>query len=171
MAVQVMVLGATNRPQDLDEAVLRRFSRRIFCDLPNRQARKQILDVSLVCLTGLSLNTAVLHGKLWAVLFSNQGRSTCGTYPGPRSTFYIQIPNCVSSFQRQNSVQCPLLALVGNHMTQLTLQWVTCRSSSPVRLQLRTSARPRLLTTQKASAAATCASCARQQPCAASGSS
>ena len=64
MCVQVMVLGATNRPQDLDEAVLRRFSRRIFCDLPNRQARKQILDVSLVCLTALSQNTAVLRGKL-----------------------------------------------------------------------------------------------------------
>ena len=52
---QVMVLGATNRPQDLDEAVLRRFSRRIFCDLPNRQARKQILDVSLLLCLQLCL--------------------------------------------------------------------------------------------------------------------
>lgn len=52
-ASQVMVLGATNRPQDLDEAVLRRFSRRIFCDLPNRQARKQILDVSACLLSCL----------------------------------------------------------------------------------------------------------------------
>ena len=55
-----MVLGATNRPQDLDEAVLRRFSRRIFCDLPSRQARKQILDVSLACITRVSYTTAVL---------------------------------------------------------------------------------------------------------------
>ncbi len=55
-----MVLGATNRPQDLDEAVLRRFSRRIFCDLPNRQARKQILDVSLACITRVSYTIAVL---------------------------------------------------------------------------------------------------------------
>ena len=38
------MLGATNRPQDLDEAVLRRFQRRIFCDLPSAKDRSAILE-------------------------------------------------------------------------------------------------------------------------------
>ena len=39
---QVFVMGATNRPWDLDEAMLRRFDKRIHVDLPCERARRQI---------------------------------------------------------------------------------------------------------------------------------
>eukprot|EP00090_Calanus_glacialis_P026495 TRINITY_DN41711_c0_g1_i1.p1 TRINITY_DN41711_c0_g1~~TRINITY_DN41711_c0_g1_i1.p1 ORF type:complete len:610 (-),score=129.72 TRINITY_DN41711_c0_g1_i1:86-1915(-) len=41
---KMLVMGATNRPQDLDDAVLRRFSKRIYVRLPNKEDRLQLLD-------------------------------------------------------------------------------------------------------------------------------
>eukprot|EP00252_Welwitschia_mirabilis_P006536 TRINITY_DN1741_c0_g1_i3.p1 TRINITY_DN1741_c0_g1~~TRINITY_DN1741_c0_g1_i3.p1 ORF type:complete len:906 (-),score=232.97 TRINITY_DN1741_c0_g1_i3:288-3005(-) len=44
---RVLVLAATNRPFDLDEAVIRRFSRRLMVDLPDTENRAKILKVIL----------------------------------------------------------------------------------------------------------------------------
>lgn len=44
---KILVLAATNRPQDLDEAALRRMTRRIYMPLPDLEARKAFIEYKL----------------------------------------------------------------------------------------------------------------------------
>ena len=45
--LNILVLAATNRPQDLDEAALRRLTRRIYLPLPDDPARRAIIEYKL----------------------------------------------------------------------------------------------------------------------------
>jgi len=42
---RILIIGATNRPQELDEAVKRRFQKRLYIPLPNSEARRELIKV------------------------------------------------------------------------------------------------------------------------------
>ena len=44
---QVTVLGATNLPWNLDEALRRRFEKRIYIPLPGEEQREQLFQINL----------------------------------------------------------------------------------------------------------------------------
>ena len=44
---RVVIVGATNRPEELDEAVRRRFVKRIYVPLPDVESRRQLLTMLL----------------------------------------------------------------------------------------------------------------------------
>lgn len=54
-----MVIGATNRPADLDDGVLRRLERRVYVPLPDRATRAALLAITLTA-TVTSLTEAEL---------------------------------------------------------------------------------------------------------------
>lgn len=42
---RILIMGATNRPQELDDAALRRFSKRIYVTLPDHNTRKHLIQM------------------------------------------------------------------------------------------------------------------------------
>jgi len=59
----VMVLAATNRPWDLDEAIRRRLEKRVYIPLPTANGRKNLFNINL---KGIALNSDVDFDSLVA---------------------------------------------------------------------------------------------------------
>lgn len=56
---KIVVMGATNRPQELDEAALRRFTKRIYVSLPDQTTREHLLK-QLLAKQGCRLSDSAL---------------------------------------------------------------------------------------------------------------
>ena len=67
---KVVFIGATNRPWDLDEALLSRFERKVYVPLPDMEARKSIFQIHTtgvemdgISLSGLASRTENFSGR------------------------------------------------------------------------------------------------------------
>ena len=56
---KIMIMGATNKPWDLDDAVISRFQKRIYVPLPDSDARRAIL---MIHLEGADMGGISMHG-------------------------------------------------------------------------------------------------------------
>ena len=56
-----MVLAATNRPWDLDEAIRRRLEKRVYIPLPTAKGRRHLFDINL---KGIALQPSIDFDRL-----------------------------------------------------------------------------------------------------------
>jgi katanin p60 ATPase-containing subunit A1 len=56
-----MVLAATNRPEDIDDALRRRLEKRVYIPLPEPQSRLQMFQINL---KGIELSDNIDYDKL-----------------------------------------------------------------------------------------------------------
>ena len=56
-----MVLAATNRPWDLDEAIRRRLEKRVYIPLPTPKGRRYLFEINL---KGIALQSDIDYDKL-----------------------------------------------------------------------------------------------------------
>ena len=66
----ILVIGATNRPQDLDEAARRRFVKRLYIPLPDAETRRALFGILLK-----KNENAIGEGEIEALVTRSEGYS------------------------------------------------------------------------------------------------
>ncbi|KAG5646663.1 hypothetical protein DXG03_002653 [Asterophora parasitica] len=104
----VIVIGATNRPFDLDDAVLRRLPRRLLVDLPGERERAEILKILLrdECLAE-DLDVAALAKKTESFSGSDL-KHLCVSAALDAVKENVQLPWSTSSVTSTTSISTPL---------------------------------------------------------------
>ncbi|RYH12580.1 ATP-binding protein [archaeon] len=77
LSARVVIIGATNRPEELDEAVRRRFVKRIYIPLPDDESRRDLLNTLLK-----GVEHSLTHQDVEQIVGSTDG------YSGRAALFY-----------------------------------------------------------------------------------
>jgi SpoVK/Ycf46/Vps4 family AAA+-type ATPase len=81
----VLVIGATNRPQELDEAARRRFTKRVYVPLPNPDSRRYLV-LKLLSTERHSLNNEGASGARTLRRCSGDGEGSQAVMPMTEAT-------------------------------------------------------------------------------------
>ncbi|CAG8444031.1 4279_t:CDS:2 [Ambispora gerdemannii] len=123
----VLIMGATNRPFDLDDAILRRMPRRILVDLPNEKDREQILTLHLRD-EKLDPSVSLSHlAKITNLYSGSDLKNLCisAALAAVREDAEKEVANAKSDSQNQEKKEAPPIRILKEHHFQLALKQVT----------------------------------------------
>lgn len=93
MNKRILVMGATNRPQDLDDAALRRLVKRVYVPLPDVQTRYRITQLDFIC-KGIVFLLSVLYTVTDIIIFIlNTNTSILFCLSPETETHFPQVPD------------------------------------------------------------------------------
>ncbi|KAG9295033.1 hypothetical protein G9A89_017827 [Geosiphon pyriformis] len=126
----VLIMGATNRPFDLDDAILRRMPRRILVDLPTEKDREQILNLHLreeKLGPSLSISTIAKKTNLYS---GSDLKNLCisAALAAVREDAELEEPNVkkpISKNEKPDSTEEIKIRVLEPHHFQLALKQVT----------------------------------------------
>jgi hypothetical protein len=123
---RILVMGATNLPQELDEAGLRRFTKRIHIPMPDADARNGLIGGLHALLRGLQPMRLGLHA--YPTSFSYRAQL-------PHAAHCMQLAHAAYSLRTTHSAACAHTAHCAACILRLHPPHVSCDADCVVRVR------------------------------------